>query len=829
MAGIVIYGIGGVGKTTLAAEIISRVRDREPRRLLVSLAGPVTLESVLGAVIATIRRELLVSGQDAAAIRALDVAGRFDVGWQDRLAILRGHVLDHVPVLMLLDNFEDNLRPGGDARYTVGDQVLAGLLAAWVADPGLSRLMVTCRYRFTLPDGAEQALSFRQLGTLSQAETMKLAWSLSALDRLDERQLEQIWRLAGGHPRSLEYLDALLAGGTARYPDVTERLAAAITRQLSRADRGQWMAAHSRLEAALAETVALAADDVLLDDLLAHLAQIPGAADLLLGVSVYREPVDQDAVLFVAGRPEPAAEDIPDRKAAYEQITGILAAAGMTMDESFDLATVPAHVRAQLAPHLAELNRPTSPPFRPPPGLDEQVAASQAASLLTVTEEAGEPQFFVHRWTATELAGRAVREPGSRLAGAHRRAAAYWQWRVQVLPQDHASDVHDLLEARHHLLQADDTASAIGVTDRALLKLHTWGAWDQEASLIHEMLALLPPDSVERAMFAGRLGNLARSRGDHDEAARQYQRALDIHEGLGDQAGIADGHHGLGNIAYLRGDYGEAARQYQRSLDISQRLGDETRMALIYNQLGSVAQHRGDYDEAARQHQRTLDISQRLGDQAGMAVAYNNLGSIAQHRGDYDEAARQYQRSLDISERLGDQARMAASYNNLGMLAQIRGDYDEAARQYQRSLDISERLGDQARMARSYSQLGMLAQARGDYDEAARQYQRSLDISERLGDQARMAASYSQLGNLEKERGGSTTSAITWHVKALGIRLRLGAPPAAIDLRRLADYRLSVGAGPFTSVLAKAAADTDLVETITSLLDQVDKADDSTA
>ena len=91
----------------------------------------------------------------------------------------------------------------------------------WASDPGRCRLLITCRYRFTLPGGAAQELSFRQLGALSRAETMKLAWSLPALDKLGEAELEQVWRLAGGHPRSLEYLDALLSGGTARYPDVT--------------------------------------------------------------------------------------------------------------------------------------------------------------------------------------------------------------------------------------------------------------------------------------------------------------------------------------------------------------------------------------------------------------------------------------------------------------------------------------------------------------------------------------------------------------------------------------------------------------------------------
>ena len=46
---------------------------------------------MLGTVITTIRREMLIRGQDTAVpIRALDVAARADLGWQDRLASLRG-------------------------------------------------------------------------------------------------------------------------------------------------------------------------------------------------------------------------------------------------------------------------------------------------------------------------------------------------------------------------------------------------------------------------------------------------------------------------------------------------------------------------------------------------------------------------------------------------------------------------------------------------------------------------------------------------------------------------------------------------------------------
>ena len=718
--------------------------------MLASLAGPLTLEGVLGQLISAIRRELLVRGHDAGdAVRALDVAARADLGWADRWAILRQHVLGRVPVLMVLDNFEDNLRPDGDAGYAVGDEVLAGLLAAWVADPGAARLLVTSRYPFTLPGGAEQALSFRQLGALSRAETMKLAWSLPALDRLDESQLDRVWRLAGGHPRSLEYLDALLSGGTARYPDVTRRLDQAVSRRLGGGDKERWLAARSGLDAALAETVALAADDVLLEDLLARLGQVPGAVGLLLGVSVYREPVDANAVVFQAGQPDPAAENLPDRGTAYQQISEILAAAGITADDSFDPARVPAQVRAQLAPHIAELNRAPAPPFLPPLDLAERVAACQAASLLTISGTGPQRRFFVHRWTATELAARAAPAGGPGLGQAHRQAAAYWQWRNRVWPQDRAADVHDLLEARHHLLAAGDIEAAGQVTEWICSQLDTWGAWDQETSLIHDTLTRLPPNSPRHAAWIHQLGILAQNRGDYREAERQYQRALNIKERLGDQAGMANSYNQLGMLAQARGDYGEADRQYQRALDIDERLGDQAR----HGQLLPPARHPRPEPRRLRRSRTPIPARPRASESGSAtrparptptassassprtagtttrppantsAPSTSSSGSATRPRwpppttisasspscaGTTTRPPANTSAPSTSSSGSATRPGMATSYHQLGILAQLRGDYDEATRQYQRALDIFERLGDQAGMATTYSQLGIL-------------------------------------------------------------------------------------------------------------------------
>jgi hypothetical protein len=115
------------------------------------------------------------------------------------------------------------------------------------------------------------------------------------------------------------------------------------------------------------------------------------------GMAGDQETVTAAAAVKTGGDLVPWAGARPRLDAA---LAGALAAAGITVDESPDLASVPAAVRAQLEPHLAELNRRPVPPYRATPGLPGQIAACQAASLLTVSGDGQEPWFFVHHLRA---------------------------------------------------------------------------------------------------------------------------------------------------------------------------------------------------------------------------------------------------------------------------------------------------------------------------------------------------------------------------------------------------------------------------------------------
>ncbi|MFG2045713.1 tetratricopeptide repeat protein, partial [Dactylosporangium sp. NPDC048998] len=657
-AGVVLYGIGGIGKTTLAAEILRRSVSRTPSWRIATTAGPLTVDGVLTTVATSIRRDLLRRGITSGPLfRAVEVCGHIDVPWQDRHALLRDDALGVVPVLVVLDNFEDNLTAANDG-WTVTDPDVAALLADWSTNPATSRLLITSRYPFTLPGGTHQRLLFEKLGPMSAAETQKLLWSLPNLDRyaVDTAAVDHIWRAVGGHPRSLEYLDALLGHGHARFTDVTERLDRAVRTRLGPDRARDWLAEQRTLDAALAEVATLAADDILLTDHLARLADTPGALDLLIGVSVYREPVDHNAMLFAIGTPDDTAAFVPDRQGIAAQLATILNRHSLTL-EDLDRAAdhdspLPPSERIAVSRLKASLHEPPRPPRVAPHDLDHLAAVVENSSLLTI-DAAG--RAFVHRWTATELHhhAAATRRPDA-VTRAHRSAAAFWRWRVAVWPQDRLADIHDLEEARHHLLAAGDTDAAGQLTEHICHQLHAWGAWDRETSLIHDTLRWLPSDHVRRPAHYHQFGILAQLRGDYAEAERRYQQSLTISKRLGDQAGLASGYHQLGMLAQDRGDYAEAERRYQQSLTIFEGLGDQSGLAASYGQFGILAQLRGDYAEAERRYQQSLTIFEQLGDQAGLASSYHQLGILAQLRGDYAEAERRYQQSLTIEEQLGN-------------------------------------------------------------------------------------------------------------------------------------------------------------------------------
>ena len=640
-AGILLRGLGGIGKSSLAAETLRALQ--EEGWLIASLYGTVTPDGLLAAAGGTYLTAFQNEGmRENNPRRQLAVAlARPDLDWEERFAALSRVLLAERKLVVLLDNFEDN-QGDGDA---VKDQDLAALLAGWLQNPGRTRFLVTSRYPFELPDRAHRRLDGLHLGPLSFAETRKLFWRLPALDKLGKEEQLRAYADVGGHPRALEYLDALLRGGKARFQDVTDRMERSLEAKGIRRPDAWMQGVAGDLDRALAETVTLAVDDVLLDRLLERSAGVPAAKELLVGAAVYRVPVDRIGLVWQVGEEIELPEAQQDR-----------------------------------------------PPVQAPAGFDDALLALEDLGLLAPVgwSDPGADLFFVHRWTASAVLAKSSAEEKVQ---AHHLAARFWRWRVKYVPQSRAEDMEQLLEARHHHEEAGEIDQAVEVTEWICLQFEEWGAYRREEQLCRETLAWLPEKSAAAARFAGQIGTLAQLRGDLTQAHDAHQAAFSAFSAIGDRVGIAVACHQLGMLAQDRGEPAQALEWYQKALQIDEELGNRAGMASSYHQLGVLAQVRGEPAQALEWYQKSLQIEEELGNRAGMASSYHQLGMLAQDRSQPTQALEWYQKSLQINEELGNRAGMAITISQLGVLATKQGQPAEAVPLNLRSLAIRIQLG----------------------------------------------------------------------------------------------------------------------------------------
>ncbi|WP_433061574.1 CHAT domain-containing protein [Dactylosporangium sp. CS-033363] len=441
--GVVLTGPAGIGKTALAGRVVSRLRDdvEDPWAIVVHTGAwnPPRL---------------------FADLTAADVDAPNPGALAEALRTRR--------VLLVFDDFEQNLTVGGDA---FADPGFGELVTALTAAAERGKLLITSRY--PVPDAP--LLARLDVPPLSDAELSRLLLRLPAVRELSTEDIGLIVATVGGHPRLVEFVDALLHGG-ARLPEVTERL-----RTLTKLDHiGQSGAGEAARQA-----IALGAQDVLLTELLDLVT--PAERETLLQAAVFRIPVSA-ADLAADGDTDAVAAQL-DR---LRDLTLIGVADGGAVVEPWLREAL---TKAQ-ADRLAERH-------------------ARAGAVCRQRVDAGEADFAtvlegVYHLEGDELAAFAEAVL-PKLAGAV-AVAAFLGDVTDSLPREHPAYLGLVIREREAL-------GASGSTTAALEK----GA---------VVLALTEDDPVALSSALDRQAQLLHRLGRLTDAREHYERALEIDAGL---------------------------------------------------------------------------------------------------------------------------------------------------------------------------------------------------------------------------------------------------------------------------------------------------------
>ena len=269
--GVLLSGIGGVGKSSVAGRLMQRLA--EEGWVIASHSGRFDLRAIgleLGLA--------LQQGGRPSTRPLADLLLRDNLDERLRPRLVQ-QLLQQESLLLVLDDFEQNLSTGGEAFL---DPDTASALEPLLASAERGALLLTCRH--PLPQAMQWLLEV-PVGPLSGAETRKLVQRLPGLRQRPEAELEQALRAIGGHPRLLEFLDGLLRQGEGRLPAVTKRL-----RQALAAAGLAAPAVSASLDEGMQQALALGARDVLLEELLA-IARQRGDDAVLLQLAVSNLPL----------------------------------------------------------------------------------------------------------------------------------------------------------------------------------------------------------------------------------------------------------------------------------------------------------------------------------------------------------------------------------------------------------------------------------------------------------------------------------------------------------------------------------------------------------
>ena len=277
-------GVGGIGKTALAGRIKTRLAEDEWRTAFhVGSWNPSALVSAVA--------DALNAEARLADTRATLTASKVDD--TTKLGVIC-ELLRRERLLLLFDDFEQNLTTGGDAYRDPG---LADVMKVLYEAADTGRLLVTSRY--PLPDSDAYLLRI-DVPPLSPSELGRLLLRLPELRELEPADRAVLTGTIGGHPRLLEFVNALLRHGRANLKEVTGKL-----RDLATA-HGITVGGTRPLGQAVQEAVQLGSRNIFLDELLNAITD--AEQELLLQAAVSMLPQSAEDLAIARWGQEPTPE-----------------------------------------------------------------------------------------------------------------------------------------------------------------------------------------------------------------------------------------------------------------------------------------------------------------------------------------------------------------------------------------------------------------------------------------------------------------------------------------------------------------------------------------
>ncbi|MBE8966457.1 tetratricopeptide repeat protein [Nostocales cyanobacterium LEGE 12452] len=749
--GVLIYGMGGLGKSSLAA----RLCDRLPNFERVVWVGRIDEANLVNRLV-----EKLDNNEQRKSLQNYDEELKFRL----RRVFQQLHE-EAKPFLLVLDDFEVNLEPR-DRSYVLQSEaaeVMKALVWAIRENSTSHRIIITCRYDFEftqLQHFYKQPLDALQGADLQKKFSRLTAFS--AKSQVDEALKSQAQKLADGNPRLLEWLDKILQNKTVDVATILNRLAA---------------------------------DPVELRE------QVLAKALLQQMDTTMREMLSRGLV-FELPIPREALAAVCETMGNLEHYISRAVALGLLEVSHDEALRVPRILPVQLAEDGEVLHKQAA----------EALYRLWWEETETTTEEQG---LEIHRLALRGKVEEIAVEVATALAirwydtSRFREAVEVCRGTLEIIENYRVlyelakseQEIGLIEQAFEHYQQVLALCPPENKMQKAVT-LHYLGRLKANTGEINEAIALYEQslvlteqiDNIQgKAAILDQLGILKANRGEINKAIALYEQSLVLTEQIGDVQGQAATLNNLGYLKAKRGDINEAIALYEQSLILSKQIGNVQGQAATLNQLGLLKVNSGEINAALTLFEQSLDLDEKIGYVQGQATTLINLGCLKADSGEINAAMALFEESLALNEQISDVQGKATTLHAMGMLKADSGEINAAMALFEESLALNEQIGNIQSQAVTLYNLGMLKANTGEITEAITFFQQSLALKEQIGDIQAQVATLNYLVML-KGNTGEIEEAITLCEQSLALSQQISdVQGQAAMLQCLGSFKSNLG------------------------------------
>ena len=659
---VYVYGLGGVGKTALAAKIIEKVQlDKSVEAVCVIRCDKI--EPTFANIIEKLANFISYQGKEGHA-RAGQLLKESSIPIDERVSLLNNAIKDY-RYLFIFDNLESlfvKQAPVGELK----DEELTKFFSHLFDLNWHSTFLFTCRYQWKLlSETKDQSNSLKcglpkenlltiHLPGLNEHHTIQYMNNLAGpLSRLEYKTQLQLLPLVKGYPKAVELLDSYLKKRTVSQVLEDKELRGKVIEEVGAYFMdGLWQDLNKDEQEALA-ILAVFRTPLKTGDI-QKLAPKKEALNKLIGYSLVQlegegrgfvvHPVVSEYVLGKIGKEE--CKRLHKKAAEFY----IHQYDEMLKRVSKDKRAEPLGVLCAVMERLAQR------------GMREE-AEAMTSSLLEIHHHLFEAEEY-------EQAGHIV--------------AVIWIFlRMQGL-QELAKE---LLKKSVNSLEGFN--KYVAMSNLATL-FNDEGKWQEALNTYQECLEFFKQIDAKSQMASviSQQAVIYHQLGKYEQALELEQQGLTLDKERGDKEGVAIDYHRIAQLLLCMERYDEALKQAEEGLELAQKLGNQQFEAGFLHQLGLTFKKLNRPKEAFEHFTKALAIWEEIGDKAGQAASLGEIGNLLAGAGQFKEALDCFQQALNIYRELGDPVKVAISHGAIGSVFEAQGHYQEALIKYQEALQL---------------------------------------------------------------------------------------------------------------------------------------------